>query len=324
MADVRYAKVDADLDEHPKIIDAGFVGSAVFQYLLRVNRKRGFDGVIPARFCKPSYIARQLNMGQEFGVEAETKAKLALDRCCEVGLLVSVEGREIGVEGTIEGDNQPAIVIKGYDEEWAGPRSSTERVRQLREKRRGCNGGNVTCNDGNNPNVSGNDETTPDQTRPDQTKPEEQGQLSELTPAELRAAKKLRKGQLHKQDPELVVQCAKVIRYLNREADADFRLADGNIEHITARMSEGREVHDFKLVVWHKAGKWLGTDQAEYLRPKTLFNSKNFDGYLAEARKAAGEGAGAGRGGNEEDFAVTREGPSESLMERLRRAESDG
>ena len=43
---VLYAQVDTNLDNNPKIIDAGPTASNVFQFLLRVNRGHGFDGRI--------------------------------------------------------------------------------------------------------------------------------------------------------------------------------------------------------------------------------------------------------------------------------------
>lgn len=49
--------------------------------------------------------------------------------------------------------------------------------------------------------------------------------------------------------------------------------------HISARLSEGFTVDDFKTVIDRKASEWRGTEYAKYLRPETLFGTK-FESYL--------------------------------------------
>ena len=50
-------------------------------------------------------------------------------------------------------------------------------------------------------------------------------------------------------------------------------------QHINARLDEGFDVEDFKIVIDKKCAEWLGTDFAQYLRPVTLFGTK-FEAYL--------------------------------------------
>ena len=51
-------------------------------------------------------------------------------------------------------------------------------------------------------------------------------------------------------------------------------------KHITARLSEGYSLEDFKRVIDNMCGKWLGTKMSEFLRPSTLFRPSHFDEYL--------------------------------------------
>lgn len=41
---------------------------------------------------------------------------------------------------------------------------------------------------------------------------------------------------------------------------------------------------DLELIIAHRCSLWLGTEQALYLRPKTLFGTKHFADYLDGAR----------------------------------------
>lgn len=57
------------------------------------------------------------------------------------------------------------------------------------------------------------------------------------------------------------------------------------LKHIAARMKEGFELEDFKLVVGHQCQRWKGDPKMRtYLRPSTLFNGAKFEGYLEDAR----------------------------------------
>jgi len=74
-----------------------------------------------------------------------------------------------------------------------------------------------------------------------------------------------------------------VICHLNERTGKNFSpLARPTISHISARISEGHSLDDFKRVIDRKARDWL-TDpkMSPYLRPETLFGMK-FEGYLNE------------------------------------------
>lgn len=74
-----------------------------------------------------------------------------------------------------------------------------------------------------------------------------------------------------------------VISYLNDRAGKRFQNVQGNAKHINARLKEGHTVEGMKLVIDRKVAEWKNGPMDEYLRPKTLFNSENFEGYLNAA-----------------------------------------
>ena len=55
---------------------------------------------------------------------------------------------------------------------------------------------------------------------------------------------------------------------------------------IRGRLNEGHSVADFEMVIEFKCLQWKNDgDMSQYLRPKTLFASSNFGGYLEDARR---------------------------------------
>lgn len=72
-----------------------------------------------------------------------------------------------------------------------------------------------------------------------------------------------------------------VIDYLNNILGTKYRYDNtANNKLINGRISEGRTLEDFKKVIDVKYDEWKNTDMAIYLRPQTLFNKTNFEGYL--------------------------------------------
>lgn len=59
-----------------------------------------------------------------------------------------------------------------------------------------------------------------------------------------------------------------------------FKPSKTNLKHLNARIKDGYTIEDFKVVIDGQIEKWIGTEQQEYLRPSTLFNSEKFEGYL--------------------------------------------
>jgi uncharacterized phage protein (TIGR02220 family) len=76
----------------------------------------------------------------------------------------------------------------------------------------------------------------------------------------------------------------KVIDYLNTQAGTTFTAKNKKaIQLVGARVKEGYTFVDFKIVIDKKCKQWLGTEQAIYLRPITLFNATKFETYLNES-----------------------------------------
>jgi len=71
-----------------------------------------------------------------------------------------------------------------------------------------------------------------------------------------------------------------VINYLNQKCGTNYKLTTQKTRSlIEARIKEGNEGKDFKTVIDKKHSHWFGTDDAQYLRPETLFGTK-FESYL--------------------------------------------
>ena len=95
-------------------------------------------------------------------------------------------------------------------------------------------------------------------------------------------------------EPERTARAAAWIDLLNREAGTSYRHSPANLRHIRARLAEGFTLEDAAAVVRDRLKRWKGTEQAQYLRPATVFGSK-FDGYLQASKQAATLGNGAAR-----------------------------
>lgn len=83
-----------------------------------------------------------------------------------------------------------------------------------------------------------------------------------------------------------------IVSYLNEICETGFRPASERTRKlINTRFGEGATLEDFRLVIRHMHEEWAGTNQAQYLRPETLFGPK-FEGYLQAAKRAEAQGAG--------------------------------
>lgn len=73
-----------------------------------------------------------------------------------------------------------------------------------------------------------------------------------------------------------------IISHLNQKTGKRYSAKVKNTrELINGRISEGRTLEDFKLVIDTKCSHWLNDlKMVEYLRPDTLFRPSNFDKYL--------------------------------------------
>lgn len=88
-------------------------------------------------------------------------------------------------------------------------------------------------------------------------------------------------------DPEVVItdQARQVLSYLNQTTGSRHQVCSTSLENIRARLREQFTVDDLCLVVDYKNADWRDSEQAQYLRPATLFIPKNFPGYLQSATK---------------------------------------
>ncbi len=71
-----------------------------------------------------------------------------------------------------------------------------------------------------------------------------------------------------------------VIDYLNDVGGKNFSKKEYNIKYIIARINDGFVFEDFKNVIDKKVYDWKGTNFEQYIRPMTLFASKQFESYL--------------------------------------------
>lgn len=84
--------------------------------------------------------------------------------------------------------------------------------------------------------------------------------------------------------------CAEVVEYLNQRIGSHFRAnTKSTARHVSARISEGFTLDDFKAVVDFKAGQWEHDPKwSQYLRPDILFGTK-MEGYVEAARRSKPE-----------------------------------
>ncbi|MBR2132040.1 MAG: conserved phage C-terminal domain-containing protein [Oscillospiraceae bacterium] len=78
---------------------------------------------------------------------------------------------------------------------------------------------------------------------------------------------------------------AAIVAYLNEKAGTNYRTngARKTKSLIRARLREGFTEDDFRTVIDHKCGEWLGDPKMRgFLRPETLFDTK-FESYLNAA-----------------------------------------
>ena len=82
------------------------------------------------------------------------------------------------------------------------------------------------------------------------------------------------------------VDYKEIVDYLNEKAGTNFRSGTKATQRlIDARVNEGFDVDDFKVVVDNKVSDWLRDEKmVQYLRPQTLFGTK-FEAYLNEKPK---------------------------------------
>lgn len=84
-----------------------------------------------------------------------------------------------------------------------------------------------------------------------------------------------------------------VLMWLNQSAARSFKYTASNQRLIEARLKEGFTYEDCVKVIDNKVADWRDDPKmSQYLRPKTLFNASNFEGYLNETTHEEVKGYG--------------------------------
>jgi uncharacterized phage protein (TIGR02220 family) len=91
----------------------------------------------------------------------------------------------------------------------------------------------------------------------------------------------LKRKELEKEKRKIFLE---VIKFMNIRTGMSYRATcEASFKHVSARISEGASLDDFKHVIEVKAQQWLHNPEMEkFLRPATLFNSEKFWGYRQE------------------------------------------
>ena len=152
-----WCKVDANLDTNHKIDAAGFWGSTVYQFLLRLNRLRDATGQLPIGCADGEYLARHLNL---HGVEGVTDDVTILCR----------RGFERCVDADLLRVDDATITIVGWDEDWRGPKSDAERARDYRQRQRAVTGPSRVQSDAVTDVTTVTDQSSVDQSKVDQSR----------------------------------------------------------------------------------------------------------------------------------------------------------
>ena len=94
--------------------------------------------------------------------------------------------------------------------------------------------------------------------------------------------KRKEKKRKEKKEEKNLPLVGEVINYLNKIIGKNLDpKAIGNKKWVLARIKDGHDFKDFKVVIDNKFHQWKNSSQAKYIRPETLFGNR-FDGYLNE------------------------------------------
>ncbi|MCX2201491.1 conserved phage C-terminal domain-containing protein [Pantoea agglomerans] len=83
----------------------------------------------------------------------------------------------------------------------------------------------------------------------------------------------------------IINRSRQVLRHLNKVTSAKHTEAQSSMGHIKSRLKDSFTVEELCLVVDYKHAHWEGTEEYQYMRPKTLFIPGNLPGYLQSASK---------------------------------------
>lgn len=83
----------------------------------------------------------------------------------------------------------------------------------------------------------------------------------------------------------IINRSRQVLRHLNKVTSAKHTEAQSSMGYINSRLKDAFTVEELCLVVDYKHAHWEGTEEYQYMRPKTLFIPGNLPGYLQSATK---------------------------------------
>lgn len=249
-----FAKMDINLDSHPKIRKAGRDGREVFLFVLRKNAALGRGGKIPASYVEPFYLAEQLMV-------TESEARSGLSRCVTADLLF-VTGLE--------------VEISGWDEEWGGRAlSDAERKARQRKKAKESGTSNTESRDvtiGHEADRDDRDSHVEEKRREEKKREGGDGGASAPIPP----------------IPDRVAQIAELaIGEINRIGKHRFDpTAESAVKLARGLARRKRTDEEILLVIRSKKG-WVSDEKmAEHFCPSTLLGPENFAKYLDKARGA--------------------------------------
>ena len=126
------------------------------------------------------------------------------------------------------------------------------------------------------------------------------------------------------------------LHLLNEASGNRFREVDCNLKVISARLNEpGVDLAGVKTMILRQCKRWKGTEQADYLRPETIFGKTKFDGYYAakdqpihendqrNSAKRFDRNKGTFNEGTAEQYDTERIQAARELREQQRRAAED-
>jgi len=267
----RFAKMDADLDGHPKVRKAGRDGREVFLFVLRRNAALDRSGRVPATYVEPWYLADQLMM-------SEDEACHGLSRTVTAGLLAIQDGH---------------VSICGWSDEWAkAPLDEAERKRRERERKRAGS----TITDTSEEEVTdshGRSRTLrdcPDSHALDKSRGEEkrvEKREDSDTPPAVGSRGKGKKPKPNDPTPAERSSAERVLDKLSQRNGVRYTGSPEHIRLIVAQLRAGASEADLRMVVGYCAIELEWADKPEmatYLRPETLFGPKTINRYLDPAR----------------------------------------
>jgi uncharacterized phage protein (TIGR02220 family) len=247
-----FAKVDINLDSHPKVRKAGRDGREVFLFVLRKNAALQRDGFVPASYVDPDYLAEQLMVTKE-------EACHGLSRCVAAGLLA------------VTSEN---VSISGWDGDW-GTRAMSDAERKAKQRARSTI---PTTSDVSSPDVTFGHEGDRDDRdcHVEEKRREEKKRGEEETALDPPLPKK----------PDRAEEIADLaVCEINLLAGSRFSPLTKSTRKNSKALAKGKRTDEEILLVIRSKTEWIGDGKMhQHFCPDTLLGPENFDRYLDKAR----------------------------------------